>query len=356
MPKENHRKSKDKECKQMEKFDYDVDFEKKNADKKTKYALKETLKILNDYVETHKKDIPCQKVDKCCDKKKHEEKKQDNDDCCCECECAKCVVAAFEACDAPEIDKLLNTVYTTIPNFPFPDNGALITLATTTPTTPFRFPDFNYYVTLPCDEECGEVRLLWPLVWMIREIVQRLAGRFTGTGFVAVRLVLNVLSKKLIKDPAQLIPTMNTGGINNGPCICDSSNAAQFDYDFLFAFAPATPGATISSLITGSTVTFSAPNIATIATFAIDPVTLKLSLLLPASPELTEFLTEINDAIAALASFIGSGVIPLPIAIPTIAASLPLDPPAHYYSFIPSCEQDGCDGFWVATSLEFLHV
>jgi len=313
------------------------------------------LKILNDYVETHKKDTPCHKVEKCCDKKKFEEKKNDND-CCCECECAKCVVAGFEACDAPEINKLLNTVYTTIPNFPFPDNGTLITLAATSAAAPFAFPTFNFYVTLPCDEECGEVRLLWPLVWMIREIVQRLNGRFTGTGFVSVRLVLNVLSKKLIKDPAQLIPTLNTGGVNNGPCICDSSNAAQFDYDFLFAFAPATPTSAFSTLTEGSTVALSGPNNPAIATFFIDPATLALSLIVPPTAAFTSFVT-IVDAILSMA---GSGSIPIdPAILASLAVAvgaIPVDSPAHYYSFIPSCEQDGCDGYWVATSLEFLHV
>lgn len=357
MPKEsNQRKSKDKECKQNTKCDYN-DCEKKNIEKKTKQALKDTLKILNDYVETHKKDIPCQmNINKCCD--------NNDNDCQCECDCAKCVVAGFESCDAPEIDKLLNTVYTTIPNFPFPDSAALISLTNTTTVNPFKFPDFNYYVTLPSDQQCGEVRLLWPLVWMIKEIVQRLAGRFTGTGFVSVRLVLNVLSKKLIKDPAQIIPTLNTGGVNTGLCLCDTTNSAQFDYTFLFAFAQSNTSA-FSTLTQGSTVTFSGPNIPSILTFSIDPVpscglsvqptgsivdpvNFALSLRVTADPALINFLVLIDE-------IINSGGEPL-IPIPVFIGSIPVNSPAHYYSFIPSCQQDCNDGFWVATNLESIHV
>jgi len=391
------------ESNQLKEFDFDVDFEKKSSYKKTKYALKETLKVLNDFVESHKKEGPCQnkmenKGDKCCDKKsKHPEMQ----DCCCENDCAKCIVGSREACDAPEIDKLLNTVYTTIPHF-FTETGALIPLIGTTATAPYTFPDFNYYVALPCDS-CDEIRLLWPLVWMIPQIIQRL--RFTGAGFVKIRMVLNVLSKKLIKDPAQLVPTLNTGGVNNGPCICDASSAAEYDYTFLFAFTADRGIGTLSSLTTRSTVTFSAPNNATVATFDIDPVTLALSVpvfgiantsaflatlvtaILPTLPplEVVGFLTALGvpaGELTTLVATIGADSVvtvttnPIPGFItitvntspPTIVpvrlpatplpviSSIPVSSPAHYVSYVPSCEKEGCEGYWVATNLETVSV
>jgi hypothetical protein len=328
--------------------------------------LKETLKILNDYVETQKKEgPPCQKEKfcevvekkgKCC-----EEEKKDNE-CCCECESAKCVIAACDPCDAPEINKLLNVVYTPIPHFPFPESGALVNL--TTPST--YNPVFNYYVTLPCDQECGEVRLLWPFVWMIKEVVNRLAGRFTRSGFVTVKFILNVLSKKLIKDPAQLIPTLNVGGVTNGPCICETANAAQFDYTFNLRYE-VVGDATFATLASGSSVVFSYPNNSKLfdpivlgvpATFLIEPSTLELILPIRASPEFDLVFLGIQASILALVHIVSdccnsSLDIEPTINIPEVIGFIRVNSPALYFSFIPSIDNDG---YWVATNLENLNV
>lgn len=368
MPKEsNHRKSKDKECKQ-EFIDYD-DFEKQKADRKTKNALKETLKVLNDYVETHKKDSPCQVKNKCNDKSRHQEKEEcdekeleEKKECCCECECAKCVVASFKSCDAPEIDELVNTVYTPIPRFFFPENGTTISLGPfITPDTAFQLGTFNFYVTLPCDEDCGEVRLLWPLVWMIPEIVQRLNGRFTlpvgaTEGFVRIIFNLNVLSKRLIKAPAQLITTLNTGGVTNGPFICDASSAAIYDYNFLFRFVPSTiippPGMEVPAVLgTGSTVIFSTPNHPVAGAFLIDPVTFALALRIPIDPAFEAFFETLDELFGLAGSLITLDT------IPDFIGAIPVSSPAHHVSFVPSCDRnDGCDIFWVATNLSTLRV
>lgn len=403
MPKDqSHRRQKDKDCKQINEFDFDFDCDKKNSDRKTKYALKETLKVLNDFVESQKKTSPCQtKKNKCCDKKNKKPS-----DCCCDNDCAKCVVASRDSCDAPVIDKLINTVYTNIPIFPLPLTGALIPLTGTTSTAPYSFPDFNYYVSLPCDDQCGEIRLLWPFVWMVQQIIQKLT-RFTGTGFVRVRLNLNVLSKKIIKDPAQLIPTLNTGGLNNGPCLCDSAPAVQYDYTFLLAFAESPTIGAPSVLTTGSTVTFSSPNNPRAEVFAIDPTTLGLSHVVNSTasiaPLLFTFLSSMvlilpSDILANL--LIGLGVpptdpgviyleglspgtivpgitvaldqtgaltltVPVPgapsfvITVPTsltVTSSIPSSSPAHYVSFVPSCDKEGCDSYYIATNLETLRV
>lgn len=333
MPKEsNHRKYKDNVSKQSSKYDFEIDFEKKNDERKNKVAFKEALKILDEYVETHKKNPYCHKLPN--DKKKCEDVEEE---CCCGCECAKCVVASCNICDVPEINKFLNTVYTTIPNFPFPNNSVLINLNGTTQDLPLQLGEFNYYVALPHDQECGEIRLLWPLVWIIRELINKLRGRFSGSGFVSIRFVLNVLSKKLIKDPAQAITTLNTDGITNGPCFCETANAAKFDYDFLFQFGPNIATPAVSELISAS-VRFSGPNVDNIITLHINPVTLALTLRIPPSLQLLEILSALGD-----------------IDLPFVG-EIAYHSPAHYYSFIPSCGQDACDRYWVATSLELVHV
>jgi len=110
-------------------------------------------------------------------------------------------------------------------------------------------------------------------------------------------------------------------------------------------------------LTTGSTVTFSGPNIPSILTFFIDPLTLGLTLKVPIDPDFAAYLVLVGAAIATLFELAGSGVGPDPVpAIPPFTGALPVNSPAHYYSFVPSCDQDGCDGYWVATNLEILHV
>jgi len=368
MPKESNHKRKDRDVK-------DFVFEKVDRRNNDKKKLKESLQFLNSYVDTHKKNKDC------CVKK--DDKKDNKKECCCEADCAKCIVASREACDAPEINKLINTVYTTIPCFQFPENGTLV------PITGNNEYDFSYYISLPCDS-CDEIRLLWPLVWMIPQIIQRLKGRFSGTGVVIVKLLLNVLSKKLIKAPAQAIPTLNTGGVVNGPCICDSSSAAVYDYTFNFNFTAVEGG---PSTVTGGILTFSAPNtpVAVTFTITIDPVTGAVTLALPnininliaailplmplgsvlaflasvgiSSSALTTFITNLmNNSAASLTVTVVGNVITLTgsnettISFTFPAQSLSTLSPAHYVSFVASCDKEECDGYWVATNIETLRV
>lgn len=304
-------------------------------------AFDETLNNLSNYVRKRKKNS----------------KKEKKCKCKFECECAKCVVAAFEQCKAPEIDKLINTVYTPIPNFN--ENIVPISLNNTTSANPFTLPDINYYVSLPCDKECGEIRLLWPLVWMIPEIAKRL-NIFTLTtilgpggqvlpGFVKIRFVLNILSKRLVKNPAQIIPILNTGRIESGPHICNSVNIIQFDYDFLFRFGPSnrTVVGVFPAILDGlSIVNLSAPNNPIVETFSIDPENnFALSLDIPVDPILNAFLQFIEN------QFPNSPFLPTKL----IVGSLPVFSPAHYISFVPSCEND-CEKYWISTNIETTRV
>ena len=343
---------------------------------------------ISDYIDSHKKNYCIEKKNKSC----------------CELQCAKCFLASHEACDVPEINKLVNTVYTTVPCFPFPENC--------TPITITNNPEycFNYYISLPC-ELCDEIRLLWPLVWMIPQIISKLQGKFLGTGIVTVKLLLNILSKKLIKAPAQANLILNTGGVINGPRICDSVAAAVYDYTFIFSFVagPGSPStASVLSTTSASYLTFSAPNNAVVAQYTIDPVTLNLipqnsqntvnlvagtiAALLVLNDNFIDESTPLNNghAIIEVITFFGatsaqlaalniflyaaydspglstnvtatlcgttitltatgtfSGTFVFPVPNIVIASS-----PAQYVSFVSSCEKDGCKSYWVATNLE----
>lgn len=306
---------------------------------------------------------------------------------CCEPNYADCIVASKEACDAPEITKLVNTVYTTIPNFNFPQNGALVNISSNLEYT------FNYYIKLPC-ESCEEIRMLWPLTWMVPQIIKKLTG-FTGTGIVTIILQLNVISKKLIKDPAQVTPTLNTGGIVNGICICDSSSPATYDYTFNLAFASSELGPSVLSTTSPSTLTFSAPNNPVVAQFAIDPNTLNL---IPQTQQsfinfiaasigiifIQFFLVDLDEIVPLLA-LLGisnptlTNIIDNSTGVPTVSVNgtlivitgnpstlgsysivtpgiFPATSPAHYVSFVSSCGKNSNNNYWVATNIETSRV
>jgi len=399
-----------------EDFDFDVDSnkDKKKCDKKTKEALKETLTILNDYVENTKKNKCPVRKEECCEKKEKKEccEKKDNK-CCCE-DCAECVVASRDACDAPEIDKLINTVYTVIPNNLTPVNFTFGSIPV--PNTPIIL---NYYVKLAC-EACEEIRLLWPLVWMIPELFNRVNNKFSlpaptlvngvltpATATLTVELLLHVISKKLIKDPAQANPTLNTGAPVNGPCICDTSSAATYDYTFNFTLEGPVTG-TVAGLarVTDLQIIFSTPNNAAEQTIIVDVSganpTFALAVPIIASPSVLNFfvanlvftigidsvltlplaalLESIGVTIPAdavigstlvtavpgitpgtvIVSFTTGGsppeVITVTVPMEDIIGTIPVFSPAHYVSFVPSCDKDECDEFFVATNLGGINV
>jgi len=301
----------------------------------------------------------------------------------------------------------LNVVYTLIPCLNLPEaNGGLVTLPATGTFSPACSP-YNYYVNLADDVDCGERRLLWPIVWMIGELINRLSNRFSGTGSVTLRFNLNILSKELIKAPAQAQPTLNTGGPANGPCICDSLSAATYDYVFVFNFVGS--GSAASTLSSGS-VTFSAPNNPNVITFSITPssgailtaTNFVLNAPVQASSGLIAILFSLLESggllplpipgllsgliIAALVSlglvvppaallnisldpitgeivitFSDSSVAPLRITLAQFASvfaagSIRVYSPAHYISFIPTVTDCDGDNFWIATNLETFNV
>jgi len=260
----------------------------------------------------------------------------------------------------------------------------------------YKFPDFNYYVSLP-DHGTHEVRLLWPLVWMLPQLQQRLQGKFSGTGPVTINLLLNVESERLIKDPAQPNPVLNTSGPNNGPCICDSNGLAVYNYDFVFNIV----NGALAAAPNYSTVSLTVPANGIGAQFVFDS-SLVLQAAIPASNTLlsallASFLTTPNAAgpvilgnagVNLLASL---GIVASVAGVPFTAATLlavspnatggftlsfsgpvtgsltlaagsvvsgfvPVKSPAHYVSFIPSCNKDECDSNWFATYLETLFV
>lgn len=407
MPKDS--KQKDKCSKQsQDEFDFEVDFEKKCSDnKKTKYALKETLKILNDFVDTHKNNNDCEVKSIKCEKKQNE--------CCDENNCARCFTASKEACDAPVIGELIDTVYTLLPqiaeyNTPYNISYSVPSSATV-PTTPTYCKTYSYYVQLT-NEACTEVRMTWPLVWMINPLASKVANAYTATlpaGVtnatvgIQITLLLNLLSNKLIKDPAQLTPVLNNGNTNNGPCICDSSAAAQWDYTFNFtlSFAGAAGASGISGTVTNATITLSAPNNPQVLTVLVTPTnssstlgaansTFDLSIPIPSSVGNTQLillgLTNVESDTTTIDAILeGYGVIPPTgytsvtfnqnasspnlidanfmcsnsctsvITFDPFPGAIPIASPAHYVSFVPSCE-DKCDSFWIATNIETLNV
>jgi hypothetical protein len=320
MPRDYNKKKDNDSKKCKEEFDFDFDeFEKKSDHKRKKRALKDTLTVLNDYVESQKKG----KKDKC-DKT---EKKDDKDDCECENDCGECVVAGREACDARVINKLLNVVYTTLPqSLGRPGNSGLIEL--TSNPSPITL---NYFVKLPCIG-CDEIKLLWPLTWMIPEIFNRVNSRFTapaGTITLSVKLQLHVLSNELLKDPSKASPILNTGSPTNGICICNSTGAATWDYTFTFTLTSTGTGA---ATVTALTVTLSDPTNPSVVTFNVDLTDFSLTQPVPISAAFLTFLAET----------IGGSLLP----IPTSVGDLPVNDPAWNISFVPSCDGDDCNRFW----------
>jgi len=270
-------------------------------------------------------------------------------------------------------------------------------------------PPVNYYVTLP-RESCTEIRLLWPLTWMIPQLIQRLSNRYTGAGLVSLQLVLNVLSKNLIKDPAQPQPLV-TG--TNLACLCDDTSVASYDYTFTFSLvASATPGAA-SSVDTNptSSVSFSVPGNPQVAIFYFGasatlltgdpsaflngvpvnqtqvtaalnaagipvngaPVILTLARLtllqslgvaVPANAVVGTTTVQVSSTISGqpagvgfLFTFVIAGSPPITVVVDpffTLSNPFVVVSPAQYISFIESCGE-GCVT-WISTNLQFLNV
>jgi len=211
----------------------------------------------------------CKKQSSCnkqtnCKQNAHAENKYVCDDSECGTCKAACVTASPNPCNAPTIRDLVTTTYTRLPNFNFCDGGGLITIPLVLTTVPFyngdtvtiatgtyTLPTLDYYVRLdPCLK--GEARILWPLVSLLQNLISQFSnrvsltvptGEFTTTfGYVNLTVNLNVLSSRVIKDPAQPTPIQNTGNGAGGPTVCE--NMGTWSYNILLAFNGATTPAT----------------------------------------------------------------------------------------------------------------
>lgn len=216
-----------------------------NADKQKLFAL---LNQLNDCVEKKKKE-KCKPCEDKCDEK------------CEKCKCpanAKCVVASrkCEGFEVPEVADDVNVVYTKVPDREIleaiPSPGFFtptprMVLGTAAAPVDFAFPTFNNYVKLSHDKCLGEVDIIWPVAWMLPVLLDLLAGKVFGVGTVSFTFALNILSKKDLKNPLLLSPTLTSTNIMNGPCICSDELAATFEYVITFQFSGALPA--LGSLI-----------------------------------------------------------------------------------------------------------
>jgi hypothetical protein len=311
-------------------------------------------------------------------------KKSDNDEksrisnntkCGRENDFAECVQASRNECDAPCMSALLTTVYTALPRFEFPEDGSPITITATGETGELEptagsltLPDFNYFVRLN-NKVCDEARMLWPLVPMIGPIINKLsnnvaisnASSITGPatanfiGKLFFTLNLHVLSKRMIKDPAQQIPLLNTGTPSDGMCICNSVSSAVWSYKFDLIFAATADigtgvtlpsGALIPATLVGMVIFCNTPNVPSSFVVIVFPSgTENFTFIPPYTP-----LTSTNFNLFLSGQF------------------LALDPdspnqfifkifsPAHYVSFVPPRRECGNDNSWVATTLAITNI
>jgi len=273
---------------------------KRNSKEEIKNTLRKTLNVLDGFIEARRRGSNKCENDSSCSTNNE---RQGN--------CDKCIVAARRSCNAPVMRNLLNTVFTPLPKF-----RSTINVYTTTTTI---LPNINYYVMLP-NKACSEVRLLWPLVWMIPQLISRLT--VMGSGMVQIPFILNVLSNKLIKDPVQLQSTLNTGNAN-GPCMCNTINTTQYNYVFNLEYAAIPPslGASGNAEFIRGSVTFSIPNNPNFLTLQITVP--NGALLSPAPASQTDTFNLFYNDVQVFS-------------------------PAQYISFIPSCKNDG---FWFSTML-----
>ena len=138
---------------------------------KIKSTLKRTLNELDEFIESRRRGSRrrgsrrngsrrngsrCENESRCENDSRSSSSCSTN--CSCSGTCGKCLVASRASCDAPVMCNLFNTVFTTLPRFRSTINVY--------PTTVTILPNINYYVRLP-KNGTGEVKLLWPLVWMI---------------------------------------------------------------------------------------------------------------------------------------------------------------------------------------------
>lgn len=209
--------------------------------------------------------------------------------CGCASECiAECVQATCNQCDAPVLTKLVNTIYTALPCFKFTESAGTVTLVAldnfTSPSTPYSLSVFDYYVRLP-NETHHEVRMLWPVVWMIPELINKLGtSRFIFStlegdsgqfGYVSFKINLNVLSSKIVKDPAQQGIILSTDNISNEfdnagvSCACKDV-ITTWNYNFLLQFLPANTMGGAGTLV-GITIMVGTPSNSALYTIFITP-------------------------------------------------------------------------------------
>src|SRR5438093_194055 len=116
-------------------------------------------------------------------------RQRDEDICSCDCKCAKCVVAVTcrDRC-VPTVNALENVVFVTTPNL-FRDVENIVLPGVLTggpppptvspiPVTPLPHAEFDYFVRLP-RLPCDEVRVDFPLVWLIPQLVSQITANLS---------------------------------------------------------------------------------------------------------------------------------------------------------------------------------
>lgn len=314
MPRES--KNTNKKLKELINFKLDTeskdsyDNDEDSKEKKIKLILKENLKSAD-----------CDSVQNC--KNLNSSCKENNN---CK-NCGTCIIAGQDICNAPEINQSFNIVYTPIPDFNTNYSQTILTDGSNK-----DLGTFNYYVELS-EIINKEMRLLWPVVWMVNSIIDKIKNKFTlfsGTATIKITFMLGILSNNLIKDPAEFFPILNSGNVDNVPCICNAESTASYGYSFMFNM---TNTGSISG-ITSGTLTFIVPNNITGATFSILP--------------------------SGNNSTLGGNVRPIFKYDPTFGQVLSESygdfSPAHYLDFIPSCDHNKCETYWISVLLNGLNL
>lgn len=309
-----------------------------------------------------------------------------------------------EISEISEINELVNIIYTLIPAISeYKVPYSLDTIVS--PTASSVIKKFNFNIKLPC-ESCNEIRILWPLVWMINPIATKIKNSYnltltdTGTesAIVEIKFILNVLSSKIIKGPTQTYGILNKSEINNSLCICNET-AAKWDYTFYFTLTgTGSAGSTVTPTISSATINLSSPHNSSISTILVTPVgnssldgksEFTLSIPMYASEGNTALINAgLNTLLAegdtvnivtilqgfgitipsnaTIITVTSNGTIltiiytvglnpPIKIEFTPIIGYIPVYSPAHYISFVYSCEDKYRD-YWTATNIESLNV
>lgn len=183
-------------------------------------------------------------------------------DCKCNRECASCVIASTEACNAPQINRFLNLVNTPVYSTYRPAYGEPLPHCTIEQT---------FYVALPCDN-CHEHEVLWNLSQILQNLFNLVNDRYAATNcngphenHIEFKFALNIVSNKMIVDAGYAIQAQNTNRNGMFTEKCGLKTATRYVY--LIHFDLQDTGSFYS--ITGARVIFNGPNDEVYATYRV---------------------------------------------------------------------------------------